>query len=264
MKTRILFLMLFVASYSFAQSVNDYKAVIIPMKYDLQKSDNQYRLQTLTKMNLQKAGFQAFYNNEQIPAEFSDRCSLLYIDVIKENAFLVTKLFITFKDCNNAVVFKSEIGKSREKEFEKTYAEALNEAFKSVFALNYQYNGGANNVSSKSTVAVYAPVTPYPGAAAPVAVSPAVAVPVVASKNEPNIAETKSLGVLYAQPTSYGYQLIDSEPKVVMKLYKTSNSASYMAKKGEVQGALVSKDNQWFFEYYQGDKLVSEKIDVKF
>jgi hypothetical protein len=70
--------------------------------------------------------------------------------------------------------------------------------------------------------------------------------------------------LLYAQPTSYGYQLIDSEPKVVMKVYKTSNPASYMATKGSVQGALVSKDNQWFFEYYQNDQLISEKIEVKF
>lgn len=249
MKTRILFLMLFVVSYSFSQSVNDYKAVIIPTKYELQKSENQYRLQTLTKMNLQKAGFQAFYNNEPIPAELNDRCALLYLDVTKENAFLVSKLFITFKDCNNTVIFKSEIGKSREKEFEKAYVEALNGAFVSVSALNYQYNGGVNNVSLRSTPPVYAPVAPYPAVAVPVvaatvAVTPAVAVPVVTSKNEPIISATKSLGLLYAQPTSYGYQLIDSEPKVVMKVYKTSNPASYMAKKGEVQGALVSKDNQ--------------------
>ncbi len=100
-----------------------------------------------------------------------------------------------------------------------------------------------------------------------VATVPAVAVPVIAAKNEvslPTISENKNAGLLYAQPTSYGYQLIDSEPKVVMKVYKTSNPASFMAKKGDVQGALVSKENQWFFEYYQNDKLVSEKIDVKF
>jgi hypothetical protein len=47
-------------------------------------------------------------------------------------------------------------------------------------------------------------------------------------------------------------------------VYKTSNPASYMAAKGSVQGVLVSKDNQWFFEHYQGDKLISEKINVKF
>jgi hypothetical protein len=168
--------MLFISSYSFSQSVNDYKAVIIPTKYVLQKSDNQYRLQTLTKMNLQKAGFQAFYNNEQIPVELSDRCSLLYIDVIKENAFLVTKLFITFKDCNNTIVFQSAIGKSREKEFEKTYVEALNEAFKSVYALRYKYNGGAS-IGAKSSSA---PTVVVPPVAAVPAI-PALAVPVATS-----------------------------------------------------------------------------------
>ena len=262
MKTKILLLMLMVVSFSFAQSINDYKAVIIPTKYELQRTDNQYRLQTLTKLNLQKAGFQAFYNNEQIPIELSDRCSLLYVDVIKDNAFLVTKLYITFRDCNNAIVFKSEIGRSREKEFEKTYVEALNEAFKSVYALGYQYNGGANNASPKSLTTVYAPVS-QASVYSP-SVVPNTTASVGVSKNQSQNTETKTLGVLYAQPTSYGYQLIDSEPKVVMKVYKTSNPASYMAKKGEVQGALVSKDNQWFFEYYQGDNLVSEKVEVKF
>ena len=98
MKTRIFFLMLFIASYSFSQSVNDYKGVIIPMKYDFLKTENQYRLQTITKINLQKAGFQAFYATEAIPAEITDRCSLLYVDVKKESGFLISKLYVVFKD----------------------------------------------------------------------------------------------------------------------------------------------------------------------
>lgn len=258
MKTRILFLMLFIASYGFSQTVNDYKAVIIPMKYEFQKSDNQYRMQTMTKANLIKAGFQAFYANESIPDEFNNRCSVLYVDVKQDNGLLVTKLFIMFKDCNNAIVFQSEIGKSREKEFQLAYADALNKAFQSVIDLGYAYNGGLNTATKSTLISQPVPV---------VATVPAVAVPVIAAKNEvslPTISENKNAGLLYAQPTSYGYQLIDSEPKVVMKVYKTSNPASFMAKKGDVQGALVSKENQWFFEYYQNDKLVSEKIDVKF
>lgn len=265
MKTRILFLMLFIASYSFSQSVNDYKAVIIPTKYDFQKSDNQYRLQTLTKVDIQKAGFQSFHANESVPEEFNDRCDLLYIDVKKESGFLVTKLYITFKDCYGAIIYQSPIGKSREKEFQAAYYEALNEAFVSVYALQYKYNG-TKAVAKSAPISVSVPAT-----AAPVAVVPAVpavpTVPVPSTNNEVNdlkISENKITGLLYAQPTSYGYQLIDSEPKVVMKVYKTSNPASYMATKGSVQGVLVSKDNQWFFEYYQGDKLISEKIDVKF
>lgn len=259
MKTRILFLMLFIASYSFSQSVNDYKGVIIPMKYDFQKSENQYRLQTLTKVNLQKAGFQSFYTTESIPAEFNDRCDLLYIDVKKESGFLTSKLYIIFKDCYGAIIFQSAIGKSREKEFDKAYADALNDAFISVYNLKYNYSGTKARTKS-APVPASVPVVSVPA-------TPAIVVPVVTSKNDANnlkTSENNSAVLLYAQPTSYGYQFIDSEPKVVMKVYKTSNPASYMATKGSVQGVLVSKDNQWFFEYYQNDQLISEKIDVKF
>ena len=256
MKTRILFLMLFIASYSFSQSVNDYKGVIIPMKYDFQKTDNQYRLQTLTKVNLQKAGFQSFYATEPVPLDLNDRCDLLYIDVKKESGFLISKLYVTFKDCYGAIIFQSAIGKSREKEFDKAYTDALNDAFISVYGLKYNYNG--TKAGTKS-----APVSAsVPAVAVPV--TPAIVVPVVTSKNDAKTSENNNAVLLYAQPTSYGYQFIDSEPKVVMKVYKTSNPASYMATKGSVQGVLVSKDNQWFFEYYQNDQLISEKIDVKF
>jgi hypothetical protein len=254
--------MLFVANYGFSQTLNNYKAVVIPMKYDFLKIENQYRLQTITKVNLQKAGFQAFYTTETMPAEFNDRCDLLYIDVKKENAFLVTKLYITFKDCFGTIIFQSAIGKSREKEYSLAYADALNEAFLSVNALQYKYNG--TKAGSKSAAV---PAVPAPVAVAPAATTPAVVVPIAVANKEVNDLKTSqnnNADLLYAQPTSYGYQLIDSEPKVVMKVYKTSNPASYMAAKGSVQGVLVSKDNQWFFEYYQGDKLISEKINVKF
>jgi len=230
------------------------------MKYDFLRSENQYRLQTITKVNLLKAGFKAFYVTESMPLEFYDRCDLLYLDVKKENAFLITKLYITFKDCFGTIIFQSTIGKSREKEYGLAYSDALNEAFISVYALQYKYNGTTAGSKSASVPAVSAPVAVVPAAAIPPVTVP------VANKEANNLktSDNKSTGLLYAQPTSYGYQLIDSEPKVVMKVYKTSNPASYMAKKGEVQGVLVSKDNQWFFEYYQGDNLVSEKVEVKF
>jgi hypothetical protein len=68
--------------------------------------------------------------------------------------------------------------------------------------------------------------------------------------------DTKDVNLLYAQATSTGYQLIDST-KVVMKLLKTSQANSFIAIKDSVQGSDF-KDNQWFFEYYQNDTLISE------
>jgi hypothetical protein len=256
MKTRILFLLFFVANYSFSQSVDDYKAVIIPLKYEFLKTENQYRLQTLTKFNLQKAGFISFYNNQSTPSDFNDRCSLLYIEVKNESTFLTTKLQITFKDCNDNIVFQSVIGKSKEKEYEKAYVEALNEAFKSVYDLQYKYNAKVVGTKSESIPNI-----------AVAEITSEVIVPVIDSKkqrNESKIMDIKGSDLLYAQPTTYGYQLIDSEPKVIIKLYKTSNPSSFIAIKGSIQGVLVSKENQWLFEYYQNDQLITEIINVKF
>jgi hypothetical protein len=87
----------------FSQSVNDYKAVIVPIKYEFTSTDNQYRLATISKYNLNNAGFEAFYDNESTE-DYKDRCSLLYYDIVKENAFLTTKVHITLKDCYKVVL----------------------------------------------------------------------------------------------------------------------------------------------------------------
>lgn len=247
MKTRFLFLLLFIASYSFSQSVNDYKAVIIPLKYDFLKNENQYRLQTLTKLNLNKAGFEAFYKNESIPKELNDRCSMLYLDVKKDNAFLMTKLYITLSDCNDKVVFQSAVGKSREKDYQLAYVEALNNAFESIKTLQYKYNG--KTTLPRETVMVPSPIAVQA---------------VVNSNNNTIIVDSTDPNLLYAQPMVNGFQLIDNTPKVIMKVYKTSIPTCYIAVKGNIQGVLIAKENHWYFEQYQNDKLISEKIEVKF
>ncbi|MFQ6601525.1 hypothetical protein [Flavobacterium sp. C3NV] len=248
MRIKFLLIALLTSVIGFSQSVNDYKAVIVPLKYDFLKTENQYRLSTMTKANLLKAGFQAFYGNEQLPAEFGDRCDLLYVDVKRDNGFLVTKLFIEFRDCYGKVIFTSQVGKSKEKEYESAYRESLELAFVSVNALQYKYNGKSANTVKTATASI--PATVQTVAATAVVSAP------VADMTDPNL--------LYAQPTENGYQLIDKTPKVVMKLLKTSRPDSFIAIKDGIQGSLNAKDNQWFFEYYKNDQLVSEKVVVKF
>jgi hypothetical protein len=124
----------------------------------------------------------------------------------------------------------------------------LNNAFISIYALHYKYNGTAAN----SQKAAIAPVV------VPAVVATAVAV------NVPSSTESNEMNVLFAQPIKNGYQLVDNTPKVIMKVYKTTNPAIYLAAKGTVQGVLISKDSQWFFEYYEKETLMSEKIAVKF
>lgn len=263
MKIKLLLAAFICSVVGFAQSVNDYKAVIVPLRYDFIKTDNQYRLATLTKSNLVKAGFEAYYTNEQLPDGLTDRCQVLYIDVKKDNAFLVTKLFIQLKDCYGQVVYTSEIGKSKEKEYEVAYKESLDNAFKSIYALHYKYSGKSvvpskAQVVQKNTAETLAAASVVAPAAAAVKVAPA-------STASVSVPDIKDPNLLYAQPTESGYQLIDKTPKVVMKLFKTSQANVYIATKDNVQGSLILKeDGQWYFESYQNDKLVSEKIIVKF
>lgn len=241
MKNLFLFPFVFVSFMCFSQSISNYKAVIIPLKYDFLKTENQYRLATITKFNLQKAGFVAFYANESLPSEFAEKCSVLSVDVQKINAFLITKLMVVFKDCYGKVIYQSEIGKSKEKDYEKAYTAALNEAFQSIYALNYKYEG---KMDVKSVAVTTSPIS----------------VPQTAEvKKESNEQE-----MLYAQPTSTGYQLVDNTPKVVFKLNKTSSPTFFTASKGSIQGVFIQKENDWFFEYYENEKLISERVAVKF
>ena len=249
MKKIILLFLVIISGHSNAQSVNDYKAVIIPLQYKFLKSENQYRLNTATKFNLTKAGFTSFYKNEGLAADYSDRCSLLYADVEKEGGFLITKLYLTLKDCNDKVIFKSVVGKSKEKDFQLAYMEALNEAFQSVYDLRYKYSGVSAKSESKE-------------------IQKKADNPIVTSQVQNTVptssVDVKDSNLLYAQATATGFQLIDSTPKVVMKLMKTSQPTSFIALRDNVQGSLILKDDQWYFEYYQNDKLISEKISVKF
>jgi hypothetical protein len=257
MKKQFLFIALLISGLGIGQSINDYKAVIIPLKYDFMKSDNQYRLATLSKLNLNNAGFEAYYSNEDRPLDYSDRCSLLNIDVINEKAFLITKLYVTFKDCYGKVIFTSEIGKSREKNYETAYKEALNNAFESIVALNYKYNEStmATNDTPKSDVIKLEDVRLISvSGESQTAVNSAAAVAVT----------VPSSAVLCAQPTASGFQLVDSTPTVVIKIQKTAKPDYFLAQKGNTNGVMYKKDNLWVFEYYQGETLMSESVAVKF
>jgi hypothetical protein len=69
---------------------------------------------------------------------------------------------------------------------------------------------------------------------------------------------------LYAQELPNGYQLADSTPKIRLKIHKTSMPDFYLAEAGGTNGVVFEKNGTWFFEYYSGDNLMTEELDVKF
>lgn len=224
-------------------TINNYKYVLVPKRFDFLKSEDQYGLNTFTRALLEGVGFTAFMTDEILPAELAaNKCNALRVELEEKNSMFSTNLTLVLKDCLGNIIYRSKEGKSREKDWAASYSEALKNAFTSLNAAQYKYD------SSQTTQ-----VTPGIVNAAPVTV--AAATPATATENR---------NVLYAQANTNGYQLIDTEPKKVMTLLKTSQQDNFIADDGVSKGVVFRKNGEWFFEYYKDDKLVSQKLNIKF
>lgn len=231
-------------------TINSYRYVLVPERFDFFKTDDQYGLNTLTKAMLENVGFSTYMTSEVLPADLAaNKCKALKVELTEKKKFLATALILTLKDCQGEIIFKGEEGKSREKDWQAAYTEALRNAFTSLNAAQYKYD-------SSKTVQTTQPALPPATIAAPAPAAPlTAATPVTVAENS---------NMLYAQPTSNGYQLIDTSPKKVMTLLKTSQQDNFIADDGVSHGIVFRKNGEWFFEYYKADKLVSQKLTIKF
>lgn len=272
---------------SFSQiSINDYKYIVIPTKFEFLKEQDQFQINSLTKFLFNKYGYIAFMQNEDLPQDLrNNRCLALTADVVKMNTLLKTKLQIELKDCNGNLVMASDIGETREKLYEKAYNLAVRDAFKTFQYANYVYQPN-ENVLSKAT-----PSTPI--------------TPVVASENREEIALLKSeietlkekqskvvedvkpavnvqmteqkktdsshaeivedykanAGLLYAQPIENGFQIVDTTPKKVMVLQNSGVKDVFTV---EGKKAIVYKKGDVWMYSESGEILKGEPINIKF
>ncbi|MEH3115417.1 hypothetical protein [Pedobacter terrae] len=247
---RYLFIILLAISFSVQAQSNtvNYKYIIVPEKFSFLKQMNQYGLNTLTKALFEDKGFTVYFDNTEIPQEIAaDRCKALVVELQEKNSMFVTNLTLLLKDCKGAVVIKSKEGKSREKEYEIAYNDALRDAFTSFNHFNY--------VADQPTMTTNTVTLPTSTTTPPKTVP---SNQIAATKAEQKEA------LLYAQPISNGYQLIDATPKIVMTLLKTSMEDCYISNNGNANGIVIKKNGIWFFEYYKNNVLVSENLSIKF
>ncbi len=241
-------LVLLVSMPAISQSLNDYHYAIVPAKFEALKENDAYHLNSLTKAFLLKYGFITYLSTDEIPDELSNkRCTVLYADLIKDSSIFMTKVKLTLKDCKENIVFETEFGTSREKEYSLAYNQALRAAFKSFDKVPYKYNGKHDDKVSTPAVPA-APETPTVGATE---------IQATPTENNPEL-------FFFAQPIANGFQIVDSEPRVIMRLFNTSQKNVYIAVKEDTRGVVILKNNQWFFEYYENSKLVSELLKLRF
>ncbi|MFN2260690.1 MAG: hypothetical protein ABR595_01315 [Psychroflexus sp.] len=152
MKKAFLILIILASISSIAQEkINEYKYVIVPMKFDFQSEKNQFQVNVLTRVLLQNEGFEVFMDEEDKLLEVSGNpCEALTVEVKEEDSFMSKTLKVKLKDCYGNTVFETKEGKSREKSFKAAYHEALKEAFTSFSTLNYEFDEALKLKSQKS------------------------------------------------------------------------------------------------------------------
>ncbi|UPT69614.1 MAG: hypothetical protein M0D53_10580 [Flavobacterium sp. JAD_PAG50586_2] len=251
MSKKILLLFVLITNYAFSQTVNDYQYVIVPSKFSIFKEKDKYNMNTSVKLLLQKYGFKAFMSTDSIPNDIANsNCMKLNADLVKDNSLMTTRVKIVLTDCRENVVFETAYGKSTDKDYARAYMESLREAAKSFDKLNYRYNGKNQIVTEENTKPMANQLESQTSNAATSSA--------VSTSNDNN-------EILYfAQPIVNGFQIIDSEPKVIMKIFNTSVKNVFIGAKGSQNGVVISKGGQWFFEYYENGKLISELLKVKF
>lgn len=246
---KTLFIALFITTASFAQkAINNYKYVIVPTKFDFVKEKDKYQTSSLTKFLFNKYGFKAFLEDEKLPEETENNRCLVLTGVVKDDSGLfTTKSIVELRDCYNKVVFTSQAGRSKEKEYKKAYHEAIRNAFKSIEALKYKYVPLQEGVVTKAQEVPAVTVVPT----------------VVESKIAEVIkkpANTKEQ--LFAQPVASGFQLVNMKPEVVFQVLKTNVEGVFIIK--NKNGILYKNRNSWFAEYYTNNGKIIEEYQVKF
>lgn len=247
-----LVLLLFVSTVAFAQkkSINNYKYIIVPKQFDFVKSPDKYRTSSLTKFLFKKHGFTAFLSHETLPKDVTkNRCLALTASVKDKSNMFTTKSIIELKDCNNVLVYSSQEGKSKLKEYKRAYHEAIRGAFKSIQNLRYKYvplpEDVATNVVKEIVEVKQEKITLPP-----------------ATTEVKNVVLKSSSDILYAQPKPNGYQLVNTKPEVVYELLNTNIKDTYILK--NKNGILYKNNNSWIAEFYKNGSKIVKAVEVKF
>lgn len=234
---RKIILLLLLISYSFSFAQENYKYVIVPKKFGIFDEENKYNSNRLTKTFFESEGFQVFYDTDELPSELANnRCLFLMADAVENKTLFLIRVSIEIKDCANKVIHVSEIGVSKEKQFDKAYNVAFREALSSLKGkLNIKLPTQSLS-ESKNT------------------------------KSSTDFSETKTTNSVseVTLATRAGSNLVDKNIKRVLILQKTSLENVFIVKDAVFQGVVIKKNDEYFLEYYDNDNLVSEKVNVKF
>jgi len=280
MKNRLAFILLIALGVGFSAQgqLNAYKYIIVPKKFDAFKAENQYQTSTLVKHYLSEHRLTAVYD-DSLPMELAgNRCMGLMANLLDESSMFTTKVVLTLKNCQNQEVFRTREGKSKTKEFEPAYREAIQEALGSFAGIAYEYRPQETETIPRTSIAQNNPDTEQK---VPAAVSQSGAVEQKSTLEEQtyksveprasNVQRGNSLsvgpnldGILYAQAIEGGYQLVDNAPQIVLKLEGTSMDNIFLTQYGGHNAMVFKKGDNWYLEYVENGQKMTKELQIKF
>lgn len=235
---KILVLVLFLSVYNtWSQKINQYKYAIIPSKFSFLKEENQYNLNVLSKLFMQKYGFESYLDNDTIPNQCKENVlNKVFLDIDNKSNLFTTKVKVVLKDFNGSIIAISPEGISRDKEYNRAYNEALRMAFNNFQELkSHRYIESATEQTIKITDAK--PI-----------------------QSEKVVTENS----LIVKPTQTGYTVTNQEGTTIFILQKTSQNNVFIAEKDNHKGVFLKNNGAWFFEYYVNEQLVIEPVAIQF
>jgi hypothetical protein len=259
-------ILLLILNFSFLTIGQEkFKYAIVPVKFSILKKENQHNVNTISKKMMESYGLETYFEN-QLPNNFNT-CEAILIDLEENNSMFATKLTIVFKDCKNQVIFKSEEGMSREKDFKTAYNEALRNASKSI----EKYDFINKNNSKNGFVVVKENIEPKSDNVEEVKLVPFKKTETINEYktssttntigNKKSNSETKE--TMKLQKTSNGYFLINQNNENELQLFKTSNPSVFIAKGIDYQGVANISFKTCTVEFYQNDQLIQKTYTIE-
>jgi len=265
MKNIILVLFLIMSNiFVFGQEkkVNNYKFIVVPDKFDFLNQRDKYKTSSLTKFLLKKNGFTVVLNSEQYPKDLiNNPCSALNALVLDKSSMFKVKVIIELRDCSNRLLYTSEEGVSRLKEFKKGFQEAIRNAYASMGNIVYEPFLLETIRKDKKEIVTVNPVLVEEVKEVKLEVE----LPVINNIEAAQISPINNIALsttLYAQPKENGFQLINLKPQVVFVILNTSVKGVFLIK--DKNGLLYKKGENWIAEFYDNGKLIEKKYQVKF
>lgn len=247
-----------VSIFSQSNNSNSSKYIIVKSTFDFLKQVDRYRTSSFAKFLFEKKGFKVYLDNEQLPEElYFNKCKAMFVNIKDDSNLFYTKTFIELLDCNDNLIHTSQIGKSKLKDYEKTYRQSIRNAFSTFKNLDSVYTSFSSvkitkSIKKESNLGIVA----KPKETRQKIIKPSVNSSIIENINN------SIYNSFTAQDTSFGYQLLNTKNEVIFIILKTGNQNRFIIK--NKNGSLINKGSYWLAEYYEDQKLITEKIKINF